>query len=111
MTGYATEPWSDFAVALVGAAAALTGLLFVAVSLNIERILAAATLTGRSGSTLILFVIPLVVGIVVLTAVLVWTLAGYFSPHRFLHVSISSYYWHFVDVVWIALFAVIYIIR
>jgi hypothetical protein len=66
MSGYVTTPWSDFAVAVVGAAAALTGLLFVAVSVNIERILAAATLTGRSGSTLILFVIPLVVGIVVL---------------------------------------------
>ena len=66
MSGYATEPWSDFAVAVVGAAAALTGLLFVAVSLNIERILAIATLTGRSGSTLTLFVIPLVVGVLVL---------------------------------------------
>jgi hypothetical protein len=66
VSGYVTAPWTDFAVAVVGAAAALTGLLFVAVSVNIERILAAATLTGRSGSTLILFVIPLVVGAVVL---------------------------------------------
>jgi hypothetical protein len=66
MSGYVTAPWSDFAVAVVGAAAALTGLLFVAVSVNLERILAAAALTNRSGSTLILFVIPLVVGVLVL---------------------------------------------
>jgi hypothetical protein len=66
MSGYSTAPWSDFAVAAVGAAAALTGLLFVAVSLNIDRILAAATLIGRTAGTLVLFVIPLVVGIVVL---------------------------------------------
>ena len=38
-------------MAVVGAAAALTGLLFVAVSLNIEPILAAAALTARTGST------------------------------------------------------------
>ncbi len=66
MSGYVAGSWADFAVAVVGAAAALTGLLFVAVSLNIERILAGAALTGRSGGTLILFVIPLVVGILVL---------------------------------------------
>jgi len=66
VSGYATAPWSDFAVAVVGAAAALTGLLFVAVSLNIDRILALATLAGRSGSTLILFAVPLTVGVLVL---------------------------------------------
>ena len=50
---YVAGSWADFTVAVVGAAAALTGLLFVAVSLNIERILAGAALTGRSGGTLI----------------------------------------------------------
>jgi cytochrome c oxidase subunit 3 len=27
------------------------------------------------------------------------------------HVTVSSYYWHFVDVVWIVLFAVLYLLR
>jgi hypothetical protein len=35
MTGYLTTPWSDFAVAIVGGAAALNGLPFVAERLNL----------------------------------------------------------------------------
>ena len=66
MSGYLTEQWSDFSVAVVGASAALTGLLFVAVSINIEQILAIGALAGRALSTMILFVVPLMVGIFVL---------------------------------------------
>jgi hypothetical protein len=64
--GYLTGPWTDFSVAVVGASAALTGLLFVAVSINIDQILAIAALAGRALSTMILFVVPLVVGVLVL---------------------------------------------
>jgi hypothetical protein len=66
VSGYLATSWSDFSVAVVGASAALTGLLFVAVSINIEQILAIGTLAGRALSTMILFVIPLVVGVLVL---------------------------------------------
>jgi hypothetical protein len=64
--GYLTGPWTDFSVAVVGASAALTGLLFVAVSINIDQILAIEALAGRALSTMILFVVPLVVGVLVL---------------------------------------------
>jgi modulator of FtsH protease len=64
--GYLPAPWSEFSVAVAGAAAALTGLLFVAVSINIEQILAMRALAGRALNTMLLFVIPLVVGILVL---------------------------------------------
>jgi hypothetical protein len=66
MSGYQTAPWSDFSVAVVGASAALTGLLVVAVSINVERILAGDALTGRSLNAMVLFVVPLVVGVLVL---------------------------------------------
>src|SRR3954471_5072732 len=66
MSGYLAAPWSDFSVAVVGASAALTGLLFVAVSINIEQILATGALAGRAGSTMILFVVPLAIGTLVL---------------------------------------------
>lgn len=66
MSGYLPEAWSNFAVAVVGAAATLTGLLFVAVSINIERILAVATLAVRALHAMLLFVVPLIVGILLL---------------------------------------------
>ena len=46
------EPWNDFFLAEVGAAAALTGLLFVAVSINLKEIVADAALPARAGETI-----------------------------------------------------------
>ena len=39
MAAYDVEPWSELFVATAGAGAALAGLVFVAVSINIDRIL------------------------------------------------------------------------
>ena len=66
MSGYLAVPWADFCVAVVGASAALTGLLFVAVSINLGQILTTDALATRALSTMILFVVPLVVGILAL---------------------------------------------
>ena len=48
MAGYEAHLWFDFAVAIVGAAAVLSGLLFVAMSINIERIMGIVTLPTRA---------------------------------------------------------------
>jgi modulator of FtsH protease len=53
MNGPLTAGWENFFVAEVGAAAALTGLLFVAVSINLTRILAIPHLPDRAGETLV----------------------------------------------------------
>ena len=48
--------WTNFAVALAGVAAVLAGLVFVALSVNLERILRVAGLPGRAGETVIVLI-------------------------------------------------------
>lgn len=52
--------WSDFNVAMAGASAALAGLLIVAASVNIEKIITAGTLTARLGAAIASLVLALV---------------------------------------------------
>jgi hypothetical protein len=59
-TAYSAGAWSEFAVAVAGAAAALTGLLFIAMSINLAQILDLPGLPSRAAQTLILFGTPLV---------------------------------------------------
>ena len=49
------ESWEEFAVVTGGAAAALTGLLFVAVSIRLDVIAASTELRSRAAQTLTLF--------------------------------------------------------
>ena len=49
-------------------------------------------------------------GVLMNTYVFARTLGGQFTKNRHLAVEAASIYWHFVDVVWIGLFATIYII-
>jgi hypothetical protein len=58
------ESWEEFAVVTGAAAAALTGLLFVAVSIRLEVIAASTDLRNRAAQTLTLFVAITMVAIV-----------------------------------------------
>jgi modulator of FtsH protease len=64
LTAYDPSEWSDLFVAVAGASAALTGLLFVAVSINLERILKFPGLPERALETLLFLVTALLVSIV-----------------------------------------------
>lgn len=50
-----------------------------------------------------------IVGLGVLLALFVWTALDYFSPRRRLTVSAGVLYWHFVDIVWVFVFATYYV--
>ena len=50
-----------------------------------------------------------IAGLVVLLVVLVWSALGYFNPRRSAPVLIASVYWHFVDLVWLFVFATFYL--
>jgi hypothetical protein len=64
VTAYDPSQWSDFFVATGGASAALAGLVFVAVSINIERILSFPGLPERSLETLLFLVSVLLISVV-----------------------------------------------
>jgi cytochrome c oxidase subunit 3 len=49
------------------------------------------------------------VGLLVLAALLLWTVLDYFSPRRRLTVTAGVFYWHFVDVVWLFVFTTYYL--
>ena len=61
------------------------------------------TLTGFHG-------VHVSVGIVMLLSLLVMSLRGNLGPERAETVEIVGLYWHFVDIVWILIFTIVYLI-
>src|ERR1700691_2621697 len=61
MAAYTTSEWHTFFMGSVGASAALLGLLFVAISMNLQQILKFPRLPGRAAGTLGILLSTLVV--------------------------------------------------
>jgi modulator of FtsH protease len=66
VTGYDPASWTDFSVAQAGASAALTGLLFVAMSINLDNILETDGLPSRAAETLVFLMNILLVATLIL---------------------------------------------
>jgi hypothetical protein len=60
---YDAAGWGGFGTTAATAAATLTGLLFIAVSINLKQILDNAPLPGRAAQTLIFFAFPMIVAL------------------------------------------------
>jgi len=50
-----------------------------------------------------------IIGTIFLTVCLIRALNGQFTPEHHMGFEAAAWYWHFVDVVWLFLFAAIYI--
>ena len=62
------------------------------------------TLTGFHGSHVTL-------GVIWLSTVLILAIRGKLPPEKALNLELAALYWHFVDVVWIVIFPVVYLMK
>ncbi|WP_158796448.1 hypothetical protein [Pedobacter sp. L105] len=70
------KEWNDFYVAVTGAAAALTGLIFVGISINLKDILETPILTVKASVSLILLLSILIFSILLLVPQTSFKLTG-----------------------------------
>ena len=61
--GYATAMWLSFGEALAAVAGALTGLLFVALSVKSDVLAASLSLSSRAAQTLVLFMTSVLIAV------------------------------------------------
>ncbi len=61
------------------------------------------TLTGFHG-------LHVSIGVLMIFIAFFMALAGKFTPHNHTFLEIASLYWHFVDVVWVFLFTILYLV-
>jgi cytochrome c oxidase subunit III len=57
-----------------------------------------------------LHALHMIVGLGIMTVMVIWSWQGKFSAEYYTPIEISGLYWHFVDIVWIFLFPLLYLI-
>ena len=80
---------------------------FVHKGLTLQRNIFGAsffTLTGFHGT-------HVTIGVIWLITMFILALRGKLTPERSLNLEMAALYWHFVDVVWIIIFPVVYLIK
>jgi cytochrome c oxidase subunit 3/cytochrome o ubiquinol oxidase subunit 3 len=80
---------------------------FVHKGLTLSRNMFGATffvLTGFHGT-------HVTIGVIWLLTMFFLALKGKLPPNRSLNLEMAALYWHFVDVVWVVIFPVVYLIR
>lgn len=91
----------------------LLGLLFV-VGVGVEWSTAEFSISEPYGTAFFsmtgLHASHVISGIVILALVLMLGLRGHFSPNSYWGVEASIKYWHFVDVVWVFFYPILYLI-
>lgn len=65
MSGTVSQDWDTFCLVIGGASGALIGLLFVAISIRATTIEGSADLRNRAAQTLVIFVTPLLIAIMI----------------------------------------------
>ena len=97
----------------------LMGAMFVGGQANEYRVLVTEHGTSISSSTYgsVFYLttgfhaLHVIGGLVAFIFMLIRSTMGRFTPAQATSAIVVSYYWHFVDVVWVGLFATIYLIR
>ena len=97
----------------------LMGAIFVGAQFNEYRVLVTEHGTSISSSTYgsVFYLttgfhaLHVIGGLIAFVFLLIRSTMGRFTPAQATAAIVVSYYWHFVDVVWIGLFATIYLIR
>jgi len=93
--------------------AVILGICFVVIQLHewsIKTYTMTSNLYGSLYFTITGFhMLHVIVGLIILLMLLVWIVLGYFDDRRYAAVTIGGLYWHFVDVVWLFVFATLFL--
>ncbi len=95
----------------------IMGLTFLALQIREYALLHVENFTPEHGAFASVFFgltglhgMHVLVGAILLAICLVRTLRGHYSPAKHMGVELSGIYWHFVDVVWVVLYTLVYLL-